>query len=148
MTYFCIQLFFIINLLNQTKSHLGIIISASPPQGINQYKIFNCSQFKKPDKLYINGNIKENIELSTDNFIYIQSEKDSDNIVLVWNCFEDKGIIQYLNTSMIENNLDFNPNDESIKQNGQFSGIGLFQECSCINSIDFQYLNNFNNKYV
>ena len=147
--YFYIQLFIFIIMINQSMSDLGIIITAIHPQNDESYKIFNCTEFTKPDKLIINGDESADINISEeDKFIYVQPEstnREEDNIVLIWKYSDkEKEIKKYLNkTSIFNRFFDFinsiSDGEPSIEEGAELNGMGLFHDCSNIKSINFNY---------
>ena len=145
LRYFYLRLLIFFNMLNIIISDLGIKITASHEANIGSYKIFDCSKFKKPDKLILNNQFKD-IELNENQFIYIQSNSESDNIILIWACTEDKGILDNLNVdfsvvAVVDNIKNFFSSfgDKYELKNEELNGIGLFKDCSYITSIDFTY---------
>ena len=143
MANFCIKILVIFDLLNIVSSDLGIIINASHTPKDGPYKIFNCSKFKAPDKLILNGKLEKINKSNHDNFIYIKSALENDHIILMWECSEDKDILNYIKTLLSK--FEFlvfsfkHSENPSPLEDSQLNGIGLFQDCLDITSVDFSY---------
>ena len=136
--YFYLNFLLIFGFLNPILSDLGIKISAFHPQESDTYKIIYCNSFPAPNKIYINSNALNTFRISSDRYIYIQSDSQNDNIILVWYSSIEKGIKNYL-SSNINNYIEYNSTSYSIRESSVLFARDLFKDCSQIKSVDFNY---------